>query len=100
MSIGARALTGDDYHGHVFWDTEIYLLPFYVLTWPEAARALLTHRFCATPRRCAGEIGKDWVVRALNRQFADSGAETTPQQVIGADRRVIDILSGKGGAAH
>ena len=24
VSIGARALTGDDYHGHVFWDTEIY----------------------------------------------------------------------------
>jgi hypothetical protein len=23
-----------DYHGHVFWDTEIYLLPFYVFTWP------------------------------------------------------------------
>ena len=31
VSIGARALTGDDYHGHVFWDTEIYLIPFYVL---------------------------------------------------------------------
>ena len=27
VSIGARALTGDDYHGHVFWDTEIFLLP-------------------------------------------------------------------------
>ena len=26
---------------------------------------------------------------------ADSGAETTPEQVIGADRQVIDILSGK-----
>jgi trehalose/maltose hydrolase-like predicted phosphorylase len=27
VSIGARALTGDAYFGHVFWDTEIYLLP-------------------------------------------------------------------------
>ena len=45
VSIGARGLTGDDYHGHVFWDTEIYLLPFYVFTWPEAARALLMYRF-------------------------------------------------------
>src|SRR4029450_9852465 len=45
VSIGARGLTGDDYHGHVFWDTEIYLLPFYTLTWPEAARALLMYRF-------------------------------------------------------
>jgi hypothetical protein len=45
VSIGARALTGDDYHGHVFWDTEIYLLLFYILTWPEAARTLLMYRF-------------------------------------------------------
>jgi len=28
VSIAARALTGDDYRGHVFWDTEIFLLPF------------------------------------------------------------------------
>ena len=42
VSIGARALTGDEYHGHVFWDTEIFLLPFYSLTWPEAARTLLS----------------------------------------------------------
>ena len=39
VSIGARGLTGDAYFGHVFWDTEIYLLPFYVAVWPEAARA-------------------------------------------------------------
>ena len=45
VSIGARGLTGDDYQGHVFWDTEIYLLPFYSFTWPKAARALLMYRF-------------------------------------------------------
>src|SRR5690606_41814882 len=37
-SIGARALTGHAYRGHVFWDTEIFMLPFFVLTWPEADR--------------------------------------------------------------
>ena len=30
VSIGARGLTGEAYRGHVFWDTEIYMLPFYV----------------------------------------------------------------------
>ena len=45
MSIAARALTGADYRGHVFWDTEIFLLPFYTWTWPEAARTLPTYRF-------------------------------------------------------
>ena len=28
VSIGARALTGDDYHGHVFWDTRYSFCPF------------------------------------------------------------------------
>ena len=32
ISIGARGLTGEAYRGHVFWDTEIYMLPFYVFT--------------------------------------------------------------------
>lgn len=41
VSVGARGLTGDGYLGRVFWDTEIYLLPFYIATWPAAARALL-----------------------------------------------------------
>jgi trehalose/maltose hydrolase-like predicted phosphorylase len=49
VSIGARALTGDAYIGHVFWDTEIYLLPFYTAVWPDVARALLMYRFHTLP---------------------------------------------------
>ena len=33
VSIGARALTGDGYLGHVFWDTEIFFA-LLTLTWP------------------------------------------------------------------
>jgi glycosyl hydrolase family 65 len=36
VSVSARGLTGDANFGHVFWDTEIYLLPFYTAVWPEA----------------------------------------------------------------
>src|SRR5262249_23690520 len=49
VSVGARALTGDAYVGHVFWDTEIYLLPFYTAVWPAAARAMLMYRFHTLP---------------------------------------------------
>jgi trehalose/maltose hydrolase-like predicted phosphorylase len=55
VSIGARGLTGDAYLGHVFWDTEIFLLPFYTAVWPEAARALL--KPLPHPARRAGEGG-------------------------------------------
>ena len=95
VSIGARALTGDDYRGHVFWDTEIFLLPFYVLTWPEAARALLMYRFHTLDGARAKAAGMGWRGALYAWESADTGAEMTPEEVIGPDRRVIDILCGK-----
>lgn len=44
VSVGARALTGRAYEGHVFWDVEIFMLPFYLHTQPEIARSLLLYR--------------------------------------------------------
>lgn len=44
VSIGARTLTGRAYEGHVFWDTEIFMLPFYMHTEPARARTLLLYR--------------------------------------------------------
>jgi hypothetical protein len=95
VSIGARALTGDDYRGHVFWDTEIFLLPFYVLTWPEAARALLMYRFRTLDGARAKAVGMGWRGALYAWESADTGAEATPDQVIASDRRVVDILCGR-----
>ena len=95
VSIGARALTGDDYHGHVFWDTEIYLLPFYILTWPEAARALLMYRFRTLEGARVKAARMGWRGAFYAWESADTGAETSPEQVIGPDRQVIHILCGK-----
>ncbi len=44
-SIAAKGLTGDGYEGNYFWDTEIYMLPFYTYTSPEIARSLLEFRY-------------------------------------------------------
>jgi trehalose/maltose hydrolase-like predicted phosphorylase len=95
VSIGARALTGDDYRGHVFWDTEIYLLPFYILTWPEAARALLMYRFHTIDGARAKAARMGWRGALYAWESADTGAEATPDQVIGPDRQVVDVLCGK-----
>lgn len=94
VSIGARALTGDDYHGHVFWDTEIYLLPFYSWTWPQAARAALMYRFhtLGGARQKAKHLG--WRGALYAWESTDTGVETTPEQVIGPDRQVVPVLSG------
>jgi trehalose/maltose hydrolase-like predicted phosphorylase len=95
VSIGARALTGDAYFGHVFWDTETYLLPFYTLVWPEAARALLIYRFrtLAGARAKAAHIGCKGALFAW--ESADTGVETTPEHVVAPDGSIVEILSGK-----
>ena len=43
--IGAKGLSGDGYDGHYFWDTEIYMVPFFTLTMPDAAKTLLKFRY-------------------------------------------------------
>ena len=43
-SIPARALSGQVYKGAVFWDTEMFMLPFFLHTFPEKAVELLRYR--------------------------------------------------------
>lgn len=44
-NIGAKGLTGEGYEGHYFWDTEIFMLPFFTYTNPQIARPLLEYRY-------------------------------------------------------
>ncbi|QQR91961.1 MAG: glycoside hydrolase family 65 protein [Myxococcales bacterium] len=44
-NIAAKGLTGPGYDGHYFWDTEIYVIPFLVYSYPEIARKLLEFRY-------------------------------------------------------
>ena len=95
VSVGARALTGDAYLGHVFWDTEVYLLPFYTVVWPAAARAMLLYRFNTLPaaRAKAAELGFRGALFAW--ESADTGIETTPEHVLDPNGRRVEILSGR-----
>ncbi|WP_291695952.1 glycoside hydrolase family 65 protein [Bradyrhizobium sp.] len=95
VSVGARGLTGDAYFGHVFWDTEIYLLPFYTAAWPEAARAMLMYRFHTLPgaRAKAAHMGCKGALYAW--ESADTGEEATPERVVGPDGEMVDILTGR-----
>ena len=59
VSIPARGLSGQVYKGAVFWDTEIFMLPFFTHTFPEIARNLLLYRYHTLDgaRRKAREYG-------------------------------------------
>ncbi|MCH4267284.1 MAG: glycoside hydrolase family 65 [Brevundimonas sp.] len=94
VSIGARALTGSDYGGHVFWDTEIFLLPFYCHTWPEAARALLMYRSHGLEAARAKARSQGWRGALYAWESAGDGAEATPPYAVAPDRQVLGILTG------
>ncbi len=51
-SIGAKGLTSEGYDGHYFWDTEIYMIPFYAALMPGEARKLLEYRYYILDYAC------------------------------------------------
>lgn len=44
LSIPARGLSGQTYKGAVFWDTEMFMLDFFLMTDPDTARVLMKYR--------------------------------------------------------
>nr|WP_319776421.1 hypothetical protein [uncultured Sphaerochaeta sp.] len=50
ISIGARGLTHSRYKGCYFWDTEIFILPYYLYTNPIIARNILSYRVRTFPQ--------------------------------------------------
>ena len=44
LSIPARGLSGQTYKGAIFWDTEMFMLPFFLHTAPDVAKNLVNYR--------------------------------------------------------
>ncbi|MDD3123109.1 MAG: glycosyl hydrolase family 65 protein [Candidatus Izemoplasmatales bacterium] len=45
FNISSKGLSGEGYEGHYFWDTEIYMFPFFLLTNPKKAASLIKNRY-------------------------------------------------------
>ncbi len=94
VSIPAKTLSGFGYRGHVFWDTDIFILPFFTFTRPEIARHLLMYRYHTLPgaRRKARRHGYEGAMYAW--ESADTGDETTPRWVPVQDGDLVRIWCG------
>lgn len=90
MGIGAKALSGEGYKGHSFWDTEIFILPFFTFSNPKVARSLLKYRYLGLEgaRKKAIENGYEGAMYPWEQAWPSDG-EVTP--VWGA----VDIVTGK-----
>ena len=78
-SIAAKGLTGEGYKGHVFWDTEIFLLPFHLFTRPQVARSLLRYRWLNLSGAREKARRNGWPGALFPWESAASGQEETPE---------------------
>ncbi|PFG18344.1 kojibiose phosphorylase [Propionicimonas paludicola] len=95
-SLGAKTLSGLGYRHHVFWDTEIFMLPVFSFTQPELAANLLRYRWHGLDgaRRKAAEAGRRGA--QFPWESAATGEEVTPRWIPDPDHpgRQVPVLSG------
>lgn len=79
VGIGAKAMSGEGYKGHSFWDTEVFILPYYMMTQPNTAKMLLEYRYNTLDgaRRKAKENGYEGAMYPWESAWIDDG-EVTP----------------------
>ena len=89
FGIAAKGLSGEGYKGHSFWDTEVFILPFFIYTYPEVARGLLEYRYNTIDgaRRKAIQNGYEGAMYPWESAY--TGDEVTP--VWGS----VDIVTGE-----
>jgi trehalose/maltose hydrolase-like predicted phosphorylase len=94
-AVGARGLTGNAYRGHVFWDTDVYVLPMLAATHPQAARAMLEYRVRRLPAaiRVANSHRRDGA--RFPWESARSGEDVTPEHARDRNGELIPILTGQ-----
>ena len=95
VNIGAKSLSGEGYRGHVFWDTEILMLPFFVYTQPDTARSLLALPPPHAARR-ARELARDnGIARcALPVGVGRHRPRGVPELTVGRRQPVLDPRRG------
>jgi kojibiose phosphorylase len=87
-------MTGPGYRGHVFWDTEVFVLPFFVWTHPPTARALLAYRYRTLPQARAKAARFGYRGALYPWESADTGEEVTPATIALPDGTELSILTG------
>ena len=90
-SIGARTLSGEGYRGHIFWDAEIFMLPFYAYVWPEIARNMLLYRYRRLDQAKNIAKAQGYHGSMYPWESAATGEEETPTWAKDLDGKIIRI---------
>ena len=87
-NIGAKSMSGEGYKGHVFWDTEIFMLPFFIYTQPATAKALLLYRYHTMAGAMQNAQDNGFGGAQYPWESADTGLETTPKWTADGEHRI------------
>ncbi|NTV17170.1 MAG: glycoside hydrolase family 65 protein [Chlorobiaceae bacterium] len=92
--IGAKFLSSEGYLGHVFWDTEIFILPFYIYNFPDIARNMLLYRYNTLEgaKKNARKMGYKGAKYAW--ESATTGEDVTPRFASKLERTIRLIYTG------
>lgn len=85
VNVGAKLLHGEEYGGHAFWDTELFMLPFFSYVFPKTAKNLETYRYHLLD--AARENAKKNAYKGAQYPWesADDGTEQCPDWTIEPD---------------
>ncbi|MFC1624378.1 glycoside hydrolase family 65 protein [Candidatus Omnitrophota bacterium] len=90
-SIGAKTLSGEGYRGHIFWDADIFLLPFFIYTRPAVAKNMLLYRYIRLQKARTIAESRGYRGAMFPWESADTGDETTPAWARNLDGSLIQI---------
>lgn len=94
-SIAAKGLTGFGYRGHIFHDTEIFMLPFFIYEQPDIARNLLLYRYHLLPAARAKAEHNGYQGAQYPWESTLNGEETTPISIVHPESgELIPVLNG------
>lgn len=94
-AVGARGVTGRAYRGHVFWDADVFVLPFLAATHPASAEAMLAYRVARLPAACRAAAAAGRQGARFPWESAHDGRDVTPTSVPIGDRTRIPVTSGR-----
>lgn len=85
VNIGAKLLHGEEYGGHAFWDTELFVLPFFDYVFPKIARRLVEYRYLLLDKARENARGNGFQGAKYPWESADTGEEECPSWTIEYD---------------
>jgi trehalose/maltose hydrolase-like predicted phosphorylase len=94
-AVGARGLTGPGYRGHVFWDGDVFVLPFLAATNPAAARAMLEYRLRRLDPARAAAAALGHAGARFPWESAGAGVDVTPSHAHDHAGNVVAIRTGE-----